>query len=189
LARYVVLNPVRAGMTGTPGDWLWSSYRATLGDVSAPPWLEVQPLLARFDPGSAASARAAYANFVSQGVGKPSPWEGVRNQLFLGSEAFAGQFLAQDRREKPVSGEVPRAQRGQQPPSLEEIARQAQGRNGAIRAAWATGAYTQRQIGDHFGLGYSAVSRIVKTARPGARRGPEGSPPDKLTSNQATFKT
>lgn len=27
LARYIVLNPVRAGMVATPGDWQWSSYR------------------------------------------------------------------------------------------------------------------------------------------------------------------
>ncbi len=31
LARYVVLNPVRAGMVGTPDQWPWSSYRATAG--------------------------------------------------------------------------------------------------------------------------------------------------------------
>ena len=28
LARYVVLNPVRARMVGSPGDYAWSSYRA-----------------------------------------------------------------------------------------------------------------------------------------------------------------
>jgi len=27
LCRYVVLNPVRAGMVAAPGDWAWSSYR------------------------------------------------------------------------------------------------------------------------------------------------------------------
>ncbi|MCG6896234.1 MAG: transposase [Thiocapsa sp.] len=31
LARSVVLNPVRAGMVPAPGDWPWSSYRATVG--------------------------------------------------------------------------------------------------------------------------------------------------------------
>jgi len=31
LARYVVLNPVRAGMVARPEDWPWSSYRATVG--------------------------------------------------------------------------------------------------------------------------------------------------------------
>lgn len=37
LARYVVLNPVRAGMVKAPVDWPWSSYRASVGlDPSAP---------------------------------------------------------------------------------------------------------------------------------------------------------
>ncbi len=31
LARYVVLNPVRAGLVGRPEDWPWSSYRAMVG--------------------------------------------------------------------------------------------------------------------------------------------------------------
>jgi putative transposase len=29
--RYVVLNPVRAGLCTAPGDWPWSSYRALVG--------------------------------------------------------------------------------------------------------------------------------------------------------------
>ena len=31
LVRYVVLNPVRAGMVTTPEPWRWSSYQATAG--------------------------------------------------------------------------------------------------------------------------------------------------------------
>ncbi len=31
LCRYVVLNPVRAGVVGKPEDWRWSSYQATAG--------------------------------------------------------------------------------------------------------------------------------------------------------------
>ncbi|MDO8369425.1 MAG: transposase [Candidatus Nitrotoga sp.] len=30
LTRYVVLNPVRAGMVKKPADWKWSSYRASV---------------------------------------------------------------------------------------------------------------------------------------------------------------
>ena len=36
LVRYVVLNPVRAHMVKSPADWPWSSYRATVGQESAP---------------------------------------------------------------------------------------------------------------------------------------------------------
>jgi putative transposase len=34
LARYVVLNPVRAGLVAHPSDWPWSSHRITLGEGS-----------------------------------------------------------------------------------------------------------------------------------------------------------
>ena len=37
LARYVVLNPVRAGICDLPEDWPWSSYQAMLGRIAPPP--------------------------------------------------------------------------------------------------------------------------------------------------------
>jgi hypothetical protein len=39
LCRYVVLNPVRAGLCLWPADWPWSSYRATVGLEPAHPFL------------------------------------------------------------------------------------------------------------------------------------------------------
>jgi putative transposase len=41
LSRYIVLNPVRAHVVLDPGDWRWTSYRATAGLEQAPPYLEV----------------------------------------------------------------------------------------------------------------------------------------------------
>src|SRR6266567_1165722 len=46
--RYVVLNPVRAGMVERPEDYRWSSYRATAGLEAAPEWLDVDAALAPF---------------------------------------------------------------------------------------------------------------------------------------------
>ena len=31
VSRYIVLNPVRAGLVDSPEQWRWSSYRATVG--------------------------------------------------------------------------------------------------------------------------------------------------------------
>ena len=39
LSRYIVLNPVRAHMVRSAKDWPWSSYRATVGQVQRPLWL------------------------------------------------------------------------------------------------------------------------------------------------------
>ena len=48
LARYIVLNPVRAGMVAQAPDWPWSSCRAMLGQAPAPAWLNVAKLLMAF---------------------------------------------------------------------------------------------------------------------------------------------
>lgn len=48
LSRYIVLNPVRAGMVRNPADWAWSSYRATCGLAACPPWLDTDGVLAAF---------------------------------------------------------------------------------------------------------------------------------------------
>jgi putative transposase len=39
--RYIVGNPVRAGLCARPRDWPWSSAPATVGIVPAPAFLDV----------------------------------------------------------------------------------------------------------------------------------------------------
>ena len=65
-SRYVVLNPVRAGICGHPGRWTWSSYRASAGLEPAPAWLALGEFLPFFDPAPADAFRR-YRQFVSQG--------------------------------------------------------------------------------------------------------------------------
>lgn len=48
LARYVVLNPVQAGMVSEAQEWPWSGYRAMVGQAPRPEWLEVGWLLGQF---------------------------------------------------------------------------------------------------------------------------------------------
>jgi putative transposase len=43
--RYVVQNPVRAGLCGTCDEWVWSSYRATIGAAPSRPFLAPQSVL------------------------------------------------------------------------------------------------------------------------------------------------
>ena len=67
IARYVVLNPVYAGICRHPSDWPWSSFRATAGSEFAPDFLAVDELLRVF--GSTPEvARVAYRRFVDDGV-------------------------------------------------------------------------------------------------------------------------
>jgi putative transposase len=66
LMRYVVLNPVRAGMVATPGSWPWSSYTMTCDATFAPSWLETEWVLSQFSDRHA-EAVAAYRRFVADG--------------------------------------------------------------------------------------------------------------------------
>jgi putative transposase len=47
--RYVLQNPVAAGVCAEACQWAWSSYRATVGEIARPRFLAVQRLLSYFD--------------------------------------------------------------------------------------------------------------------------------------------
>jgi hypothetical protein len=66
-ARYIVLNPVRAGLCATPEEWRRSSYRACAGLEFVPPFLKADELLRCFGQ-TPAAARDAYRTFVSEGI-------------------------------------------------------------------------------------------------------------------------
>jgi REP element-mobilizing transposase RayT len=51
LARYIVLNPVRAGLCAHPREWKWSSYPAAVGAVRPPPFLDLAGLRMLFGDG------------------------------------------------------------------------------------------------------------------------------------------
>jgi REP element-mobilizing transposase RayT len=165
LSRYVVLNPVRAGLVATAGDWTWSSYRAVMGKAPEPEWLAVDATL-RLLHAERGPARRAYARFVAEGVAAEDVLPQVEQQSLLGSEAFVERMVARAAK-RPASPEVPRRARIVR--SLPAIAREAGDRDAAIRAAYGTGGYTLRQIGDHFGLHYSVVSRIARGVGAGRR--------------------
>jgi putative transposase len=65
--RYVVLNPVRAGLCDTADDWVWSSFRATAGLAAVPRFLHVDWLHEQFARDTIA-ARDQYTAFVSEGA-------------------------------------------------------------------------------------------------------------------------
>lgn len=160
LTRYVVLNPVRAGMVAAAVDWPWSNYRATTGEVDAPAWLEVDGLLAQFGT-RRSRAVAAYERFVRDGVGADSIWQHLNRQAFLGDDAFVARAHKRaSQRSDDVN--IPRAQRRPPAPPLNAIAAKHTDRNDAMIAAWATGEYSYSQIAEHFGVHFTTVGRVVR---------------------------
>lgn len=127
LARYIVLNPVRAKLVSGAGDWRWSSYRATAGLVRAPDWLAVDWTLSQFGT-RRSSALAAYRQFVAHGKGVPSPLEGVEAQIYLGDERFLKDVNRMARRFEN-DPEIPLRQRRPAGPSLADI-------EGAVAREW-----------------------------------------------------
>jgi REP-associated tyrosine transposase len=77
--RYIVLNPVRAGICKTPAEWRWSSYRAAVDLEHPSDFLALSDLLGLFGA-TPARARVAYRDFVAAGHGPVSdtePWDNV----------------------------------------------------------------------------------------------------------------
>ena len=88
--RYVVLNPVRAGMVATPDDCRWTSYPATVGETPAPDWLPIDRVLINFG-GDTPLARTRFRHFVAEGLGVRIPWQEVVGQMYLGDEEWVDE--------------------------------------------------------------------------------------------------
>jgi REP element-mobilizing transposase RayT len=160
VARYVVLNPVRARMVRSAGDYPWSSYRAMLGKDAAPEWLATRAILTAFGQ-TDAEAVEGYRSFVAAGKGQPSPWESLKQQVFLGSDAFVEAMQRKVPQDRDLR-EVPQAKRRPVPRSLPDYERAHADRNQAIKAAYASGGYTMQEIGDYVRLHHSRISKIIR---------------------------
>jgi putative transposase len=160
LARYIVLNPVRASMVKHPRQWGWSSYGATVGTSPAPEWLSIDNVLAAFGR-RRASARRRYQQFIEEGMGAESIWKDLKGQIYLGDDDFVAEM-----RGKLGEGEedvnIPRVQQRGPAPNLGAIRRQHANRDDAIRAAYDTGAYSYQQLATEFGVHFTTVGRIVR---------------------------
>jgi hypothetical protein len=158
LARYVVQNPVRAGIVPSPEDYPWSSLRATLGLAPCPSWLAVGSLLEPF------GSVQRYREFVREGKGGRSPLAAVRGAV-LGSDAFIDSIGSQ-LDDRAAQREIPRRERLIHRPSLEALfppplLAERDARDDRIHeASWVQG-YSLAEIGRHLGLHYSTVSRIA----------------------------
>ena len=75
LARYLPLNPVRAGLCDAPEEWSWSSYAASSGLLPSPWFLDDGELIGML------GSRDAYVSWVADGVDDPALDEHGRPHL------------------------------------------------------------------------------------------------------------
>jgi putative transposase len=163
LCRYVVLNPVRARIVDKPGDWKWSSFRATSGFEKAPTYLTTDWVLGTLSE-QRKVAQIRYREFVLDGVGQSSPLNAVRGQILLGSEKFKDKFEDVLLSKKALK-EIPRSQRLVNRPNLEEMfsgVKSKKERNHAIREAHLQHGYMLKEIADHIGIHYTTVSKLIQ---------------------------
>jgi len=167
LCRYVVLNPVRAGMTERPEQYQWSSYLPSVGKAAVPASLSTEWLLANFSA-SLPESRRLYRQFVKEVMAtSESPWEKISGQIILGTEEFIQQAkeMIGGREEIP---EIPRQQRHVGRPAVTDIfppgtVAAKQERNHLIRHAYGTYGFTLKEIAQTLGVHYTTISKVINS--------------------------
>ncbi len=160
LSRYIVLNPVRARMVRSAKDWPWSSYRATAGIVQSHDCLTTDWILSTFGK-QRKRAQQHYRDFVQQGKNQPSPWEHLKNQIYLGSSSFVDEMQCKLDPEQSLK-DIPKLQKQSVKKPLDYFKKRYTERNTAMAKAYLSGHYTLEMVGTHFGVSYATVSRAVK---------------------------
>ena len=160
LVRYIVLNPVRARMVRQSQEWPWSSYRATAGLARPEPCLTIDRVLAEFSE-RCDSARSKYQEFVNTDQNQPSPWENLKNQIYLGSDSFVQEMLNHIEPDK-VSKDIPKPQTLDPSKPLNYYESAFTTRQSAMAAAYRSGHYTMVEVAEYFGVSRTTVGRALK---------------------------
>jgi len=162
LARYIVLNPVRAKMVQSVHDWPWSSYPATAGQREPLAFLTVDWILSQFDSNRENAVRA-YRRFVRQGRGM-RVWDELRGGCLLGSDQFVDRLRPLFAK-KSLDPEYCKHEQFATRPSLEELfagVSDKATRDERIYQAVREHRYKLKEVGDFVGLLYSTISVIAK---------------------------
>ncbi len=158
LSRYVVLNPVRAGMVSRARDWRWSSFRATAGYAPARDFEHRDWILSQFDRDPETALRA-YRRFVAGGMKAARPWDQLAGPHILGSPAFRDDLL---NAAGSPGREIPGASQRTTPPTLAALRAQHGERAAWMALAYREHGYRLREIADAAGVHYATVSKIIK---------------------------
>lgn len=160
--RYVILNPVRARMVKAAGQYPWSNYREMIGKSEPPEWLNRDWILSQYGKRTG-SAQQSFIKFIRAGCNDTDLWNNLRQQIYLGDEAFIEKIHAHMDIDKDLS-EIPRIQRRFSGKPLSLYLNKYQDRNQAILSAHEEGGYTQKEIADYLGIHYSTASKIINNS-------------------------
>ena len=159
VCRYIVLNPVRAGMVTSPEQWPWSSYCAMLGLVERPSFLNCTRLLDIIDPDNHATAVERFRAMVTE---SGADTHTLPADAILGDDAFVARFRAHRAR---ASREVPRRQGRLSLDAIFQGAVTRAGRNAAIVTAFGE-RYAIAEIARYLDLARPTVSKLLRRLVP-----------------------
>lgn len=167
LLRYIVMNPVEAGLVDDPGAWRWSSYRATAGLSEVPQFLALEDVWRMF-AATDCEARRRFIAFVEAGRGQSAPSEAV----VLGSDKFRADVALALEPHRDVR-DFPRRERYAVRPGLEGMLTDCPDIESRYRlmaeAYWRYG-YTLREIGQFLGCHVSTVLKQIRRAESATTR-------------------
>jgi putative transposase len=161
VVKYVAMNPVAAGLVTDPGDWAWSSYRATAGLTEPRPFLHLDWMEWVFECAHRATAQSRYRTFVSSA---DAGAEAIDADV-VGSSAFES-LVRKHIGESKAQIALPRAYRSlAQPPLLElfqDVGFSRSRRDSAIRRAHVVHGYQLSDIARHLGMHPNSMSKVLR---------------------------
>ncbi len=165
LCRYVVLNPVRAGIVKRPEDWRWSSYISTVGIKRPPEYLTVGWIFGQFGS-NRKKAKKSYKDFVRAGIKEENLWKNLKGQILLGRREFIEKFRDLLLGKEKI-GEIPKVQRYISRPKIEEIIKKERikdkgVRNRQIHKAIIQYGYSLKEVADYLDMHYTTISKALK---------------------------
>ncbi len=156
--RYVVRNPIRAGLSGQPEQWKWTSHHATVGRAEEKV-VAVDALLACFADDRAEALRR-YRVMVETLEEPPSS----RHPLVAGDDIFVVERLSCVPRDPEFTRAMVRPPR----PTLGDLVALTDDREGIVTAHIVHG-YSLREIATHLGCSVTTIQRCVHACGDGVR--------------------
>lgn len=159
VVRHVLHMPILKRKSRNLEKWKWSSYQATAGLTEAPSWLDTAEVLSHFGK----QKKRAQAALTKALAGTDKDFDIIKNvqgQILLGSDAFVAKWKKQLATGKVM--DKARQRKAKKVKPLTDFGKRFKNIKTAMVKAYETGNYTLDQIGNHFGVHYSTVSRTVK---------------------------
>jgi putative transposase len=166
--RYVVLNPVRGGLASHPGEWRWSSYRASAHLDPPPTFFDASLIDVLLTGHSGIESGLVYQRFVNDSLGDDLDLGRLirKDARFLGDEGFLKEKRAAAALES--SRAIPRRETRPQAISLSRLfnsVRSRHEREAQIQRACVELGYRATEVARHLGLHPVTVGDILRAQR------------------------